>query len=100
MSIALAKREQTVLVPDARRGPLTVNDLFEMPCDDGRRYEVLGGWLIVCPSADVQHQRASFRIAALLEELLPPKALAVLAMTVALPDGDGPMPDIAVVSAE
>jgi Uma2 family endonuclease len=100
MSIALAKREQTVPVPNARRGPHTVKDLFELTFHDDRRYEVLGGWLIVCPSADVQHQRASFRIATLLEDVLPPRAMTLQAMTVGLPDGDGPMPDIAVVSAE
>src|SRR6266516_2411380 len=100
MSHALARREQTVLVPNARRGPHTVKDLFELTFDGDRRYEVLGGWLIVCPSADVQRQRASFRVATLLEDVLPPKAMTVLAMTVGLPEGDGPMPDVAVVSAE
>jgi Uma2 family endonuclease len=100
MSITLARREQTVLVPKARRGPHTVTDLFELTLDDDRRYEVLGGWLIVCPSADFQHQHASFRITVLLEEALPAKAMAVQAMTIGLPDGDGPMPDVAVVGDE
>jgi Uma2 family endonuclease len=100
MSHALARREQTVLVPDARRGPLTVNDLFEMPCDDGRRYEVLGGWLIVSPSASPEHQYASGEIFAMLREALSRRAAVVTTVAVALPDGDGPVPDLVVADTE
>src|SRR3954454_17451603 len=100
MSIALAKREQTVPVPKATRGPLTVNDLFEMPCDDGRRYEVLGGRLIVSPSASPKHQYASGEIFAMLWGKLPAKVEVVTTVAVALPDGDGPVPDLVVADAE
>src|SRR5688572_627283 len=43
-----------VMIRQAER-PYTADDLAEMP-DDGRRYEVLGGELIVSPSPSERHQ--------------------------------------------
>ena len=43
----------------------TVADLAAMP-DDGRRYELLDGMLLVSPSPSVLHQRVSMRLAGLL----------------------------------
>ena len=52
-------------------GPLTVDDLEAMP-DDGHRYELLDGVLIVSPAPRPLHQRMAFRLAMLLDGLAPP----------------------------
>jgi len=51
-------------------GPLTVDDLEAMP-DDGHRYELLDGVLIVSPAPRPLHQRMAFRLAMLLHEAAP-----------------------------
>jgi hypothetical protein len=39
--------------------PFTVDDLERMP-DDGRRYELIDGMLIVSPAPAMPHQRVAF----------------------------------------
>jgi Uma2 family endonuclease len=46
--------------------PLTYDDLKDMP-DDGQRYEIIGGELLVTPSPTAGHQRVLFRLAKLLD---------------------------------
>jgi len=53
-------------------GPLTVADLVGMP-SDGHRYELLDGVLVVTPAPSPLHQRASFRLAILLDAAAPPE---------------------------
>lgn len=48
------------------RGPLTRDDLETMP-DDGRRYELIDGVLIVSPVPVRLHQRAVGRLYSLLD---------------------------------
>jgi Uma2 family endonuclease len=43
------------------RRPLTVDDLELMP-DDGHRYELIDGTLIVSPSPSLRHQRVHSRL--------------------------------------
>jgi Uma2 family endonuclease len=50
--------------------PFTVEDLERMP-DDGRRYELIDGMLIVSPAAGPPHQRVAFVLGLLLEEACP-----------------------------
>jgi len=50
--------------------PFTVDDLERMP-EDGRRYELIDGMLIVSPAANVPHQRVAFVLAMLLEDACP-----------------------------
>lgn len=50
---------------------LTIADLEAMP-DDGRRYELLGGSIVVNAAPAPRHQRASFRLQQLLAAGLPP----------------------------
>jgi Uma2 family endonuclease len=38
--------------------------------DDGKRYEVVGGWLLVTPAPGLLHQRAVFAVAQLLAEFV------------------------------
>jgi Uma2 family endonuclease len=50
--------------------PFTVEDLEQMP-DDGRRYELIDGMLIVSPAAGPPHQRVAFLLGIVLEEACP-----------------------------
>ena len=50
--------------------PFTVDDLERMP-DDGRRYELIDGMLIVSPAPAMPHQRVATVTALLLEEACP-----------------------------
>jgi Uma2 family endonuclease len=50
----------------------TVDDLDRFP-DDGNRYELLDGVLLVTPSPGMPHQVATTRLAALLSNLLEPR---------------------------
>ena len=50
--------------------PLTRADLETMP-DDGHRYELLDGVLLVSPAPRVLHQRAVLRLAGLLQQVCP-----------------------------
>lgn len=58
-----------VTVPVGR--PFTYADLEAMP-DDGRRYEIYDGLLVVSPSPSRRHQRASVRLTKLLDSVCPP----------------------------
>ena len=76
--------------------PLTRADLDAMP-DDGHRYELIDGVLIVSPSPSWPHQRAVSRLLRLLEDSCPP-GLEVLTgpFDVALADDTVMIPDILV----
>ena len=49
---------------------LTYEDLLETP-DDGKRYELIDGVLIVSPAPAHHHQRAVYRIARVLDDRCP-----------------------------
>jgi Uma2 family endonuclease len=55
-----------------RETPWTVEDLDSLP-DDGLRYELLDGTLVVSAAPNVPHQRASFACARLLHAHCPPE---------------------------
>jgi Uma2 family endonuclease len=59
------------LVPAVLRWgvPLNVDDLAGMP-DDGHRYELIDGTLIVTPAPSAAHQRAVTRLAVMLSEVV------------------------------
>jgi Uma2 family endonuclease len=50
--------------------PFTVEDLDRMP-DDGRRYELIDGMLIVSPAPNLGHQRVVAVLVSLLEQACP-----------------------------
>lgn len=58
----------SVGIPHGR--PFTVDDLEAMP-DDGNRYELIDGMLVVSPAPSRRHQRVLFKLAILLEENCP-----------------------------
>lgn len=52
-------------------GPWTVDDLEHFP-DDGLRYELVDGALLVSATPSLQHQRVALRLGRLLEDACPP----------------------------
>ncbi|MGH3830009.1 MAG: Uma2 family endonuclease [Pseudonocardiaceae bacterium] len=59
-------------------GEFTVEDLGRMP-DDGRRYELLDGILVVSPAPGVWHQEVVFALARALHATCPPELHVVIA---------------------
>lgn len=59
-------------------GEFTVEDLERMP-DDGRRYELLDGVLLVSPAPGVWHQEVAFALARALHVACPPALHVVIA---------------------
>ncbi len=58
--------------------PLTEDDLAEMP-DDGHRYELVDGVLVVSPSPGLDHQRCVASLFKLLDADVPPGHEVILA---------------------
>ncbi len=58
--------------------PLTVQDVWDIP-DDGHRYELIEGVLIVTPAPGAGHQTCAARIWALLDAAAGPDHLVLLA---------------------
>ncbi|MGH3899027.1 MAG: Uma2 family endonuclease [Pseudonocardiaceae bacterium] len=56
----------------------TVEDLERMP-DDGLRYELLDGMLLVSPAPGVWHQEVAFALARALHAACPPELHVVIA---------------------
>jgi Uma2 family endonuclease len=56
--------------------PFTVGDLEEMP-DDGRRYELIDGVLLVSPAPGTRHQRIAYRLFAVLDTVCPPHLMVI-----------------------
>ena len=78
-----------------RAGPWAFADLVELP-DDGRRYEVVDGLLVVSPPPSQAHQLLSNRLRQQLGEQAPPGWEVVVEF--ALPLGtDGRVPDVSVL---
>ncbi len=88
-----------VLHERSQRRSLTAADLQTLP-DDGNRYEIIGGQLIVSPSPSYRHQRASFKLGSALDTFLTDTGVgqAVAApMDVYLSPNDVVQPDLLVV---
>jgi Uma2 family endonuclease len=75
---------------------LTRDDVAALP-DDGHRYELLDGALIVTPAPSPRHQRASGRLYRLLDDAAPPELLVLYApLDVVLDEATVLQPDIVV----
>jgi len=78
--------------------PLTVADMERMP-DDGNRYELDEGMLIVSPAPFNNHQVVVTRLAVLLHLACPGEFIVLAGPGVNLSDMQHRVPDIAVVQA-
>jgi Uma2 family endonuclease len=72
--------------PDAS-DPLTVEDLERIP-DDGRRYELLDGILLVSPAPGTRHQKVVLRTGMRLEEACPEAFEVLIASYAVQPAND------------
>lgn len=83
-------------------GPWTVADLDTLP-DDGRRYELVDGSLLVSPAPALRHQGVTKRLVALLDAACGPEWEAVEASNLMLrstPTERLLIPDVLLVRAE
>ncbi|MET8624734.1 Uma2 family endonuclease [Kitasatospora sp. NPDC004669] len=82
-------------------GPWTVDDVLALPEDTHHRVELLGGALLLTPHPDVPHQRASSRLAVLLNTAIGACAApfeVLTAINLLVPDGLL-IPDLVVADA-
>jgi Uma2 family endonuclease len=78
----------------------TIADLYDLP-EDGRRYELVDGWLVVSPMARRLHQVGCKLLGRLLEDACPPELFVFgLAINVDDPDRTHFEPDLTVVRRE
>ena len=82
-----------------RDGGFTVGDLDEMP-DDGRRYELVDGVLLVSPSHCWEHQRGASRLDAVLERACPSYLDVLHPVDVRRGERTSVQPDLSVVRAD
>jgi Uma2 family endonuclease len=77
----------------------TVDDLETMP-DDGRRYELIGGAIVMTPAPEPIHQRTGQGLFRLIDDACPPGHEVFLSpIDLDLPGGQRVEPDIIVVPA-
>jgi Uma2 family endonuclease len=76
--------------------PFTIHDLDRMP-DDGRRYELVDGALIVSPRPIVWHQKVAFQLAKVLDEACPQELDVIPGPAVTISDVTEFDPDIVVI---
>lgn len=77
--------------------PLTAADLATMP-DDGHRYELVDGTLLVTPSPSLRHQLVSARLFSVLDRACPDELLVLTAPTdLRLAEDTVLQPDLVVV---
>jgi Uma2 family endonuclease len=79
--------------------PFTMDLLFELAESDAR-FEVLEGQLVGSPPASPSHNLAADRIGSLVAGLLPVEVDMITRCVIRMPNGDGPIPDLLVTSAD
>jgi len=79
--------------------PFTVADLESMP-DDGRRYELSNGALVVTPGPNLRHQSVVMNLALLLAAHVPPTRRVLAEAELYLRDDMVKRPDLMVVDAD
>lgn len=75
---------------------LTIADLEAMP-DDGRRYELIGGAIVMTPSPELAHQRVSRRLQDQIEAAWPEVEVWDAPVDLDLPGDQRVVPDLVVV---
>lgn len=81
------------------RGRFTVDNLADLSGvpDQGLRREVLDGRLVLAPPQQRRHERVVSNLTSRFWHALPVGAQVRGDLAVRLPDGDGPVPDLAVI---
>ena len=79
-------------------GPWTTDDLAGLP-DDGQRYEIIDGSLLVTPGPAPRHQLVAGRLAVFLRESAPDEADVVEATNLQLSTGRLLVPDVIVAQS-
>jgi Uma2 family endonuclease len=82
-------------IPAPHRGPWTEHDLHTLP-EDGQRYELLEGHLVVSPSPGSLHQWVAGKIYRILSDAASPHLGAVEAVGVRIPGDSFMVPDVLV----
>jgi Uma2 family endonuclease len=77
----------------------TVDDLLELP-DDGNRYELFNGSLLVSPAPTPVHQSIITAVLAVLLQARPPELVPLTTVNVRATDKDFFIPDVVVVRKE
>jgi Uma2 family endonuclease len=94
MSVMTASRTE---LPDDR--PLTIEDLDLLP-DDGNRYELDDGVLVVSPAPANIHQLVASRLQTMLDNASPPGYLVISGGGLAISRTQYRIPDLVVVRSE
>ncbi|MEW1845100.1 Uma2 family endonuclease [Nonomuraea angiospora] len=81
------------------RPPYSVEDLFTFP-DDGNRYELFNGSLLISPLPTVPHQRAVSCAMRVLDREVPRDLTPLMGVGVRASDRDFYIPDLVVVPEE
>ncbi|MFG6192441.1 Uma2 family endonuclease [Nonomuraea sp. JJY05] len=79
--------------------PYTVDDLFKLP-DDGNRYELFNGSLLVSPAPTKLHQRAIFLLQCILDDEAPPELEVFSTVNLRVTDKDFYIPDLVIATEE
>ncbi|WP_431927914.1 Uma2 family endonuclease [Nonomuraea jabiensis] len=79
--------------------PYTVDDLFKLP-DDGNRYELFNGSLLVSPAPTSPHQRAIYRLQRILDDAAPLELEPLATVNLRVTDKDYYIPDLVIVPAD
>jgi Uma2 family endonuclease len=88
-----------VVIPRPNADGYTTADLHALP-DDGRRWELIDGSLILSPSATISHNNIARWIAQILEESCPDAGLVVgTDQSATIDDHNEPRPDVVVAPA-
>jgi Uma2 family endonuclease len=82
-----------------RDGGFTTADLDEMP-DDGRRYELVDGVLLVSPAPRWEHQHGGVRLAVVLDAACPRHLAVLMPVDVRRGERTSVQPDLSVVRTE
>lgn len=98
MSVMTATPDEIAAWPPGDR-PMTVDDLDLTP-DDGRRYELDDGVLVVSPAPAINHQFVLHRLSFMLEDARPPEFLVLPGPGVEMSKIQYRIPDLVVVREE
>ncbi|GAA3119624.1 Uma2 family endonuclease [Streptosporangium carneum] len=79
--------------------PFTVDDLLRFP-DEGSRYELFDGSLLISPPATPAHQRAVVRLARIVEDAAPVEFQPLPGVNLRVGPRDFFIPDLVVVPTE